>query len=477
MKKFPDWSRKLMIILFWVLVWQAATMIIRNRIFLVGPLDTMRALTVQIAAPSFWKAVGFSFGRISLGFFSAFGVGLVTGAAACRFRFLGELLAAPIQMMKSIPVASFVILALIWTGSENLSVFITFVVVYPMIHLATAAGLESTDRKLLEAAKVFGVPLWKKAVYLFRPALYPYLQTACRTALGMGFKSGIAAEVIGVPDGSIGEGLYMAKIYLSTAELFSWTLAIILVSMGFERLVLFALKQAAAWGEAKETASGELGTAAAWKEADQAKEADQDDQAPREPKRQGMDILIEHLSKSYGEQKVLSDLNLTFPEGTISCLTAPSGAGKTTLFRILMGLEKADSGRVLGLENQRIGAVFQEDRLLEAYSAIQNLRFVTGSRYKNEELMHTAERLLPAGSLQKPVRTFSGGMKRRAAILRALLAPSDVILMDEPFTGLDEGTKGRAIEIIKEFSGDKILIIVTHGPEDAGLLGARIVRL
>lgn len=248
MKNLPRWAKQTAIVLFWLLCWQALSLLIRNRILLVGPVETLRALSEQVVLRSFWQAVGFSTGRICLGFLLAFFGGLLTGALAFRFPFLGELLAPPIQLLKTIPVASFVILALIWTGSEKLSILISFIVVYPVIYVATVTGLEHTDRKLLEIAKVFRVPAWRTAMFVYRPAIYPYLASACRTALGMGFKSGIAAEVIGVPDGSIGEGLYMAKIYLSTAELFTWTLVIILAGVAFEKLFLIVLRAAAGRG-------------------------------------------------------------------------------------------------------------------------------------------------------------------------------------------------------------------------------------
>ena len=248
MNKLPDWFRKTLIILFWLLLWQGLSLAVRNQIFLVGPIETFRALSAQITSAAFWKAIGFSFGRISLGFFLAFAAGLLTGSLASFFPFFGELLSPAVQFMKSIPVASFVILALIWTGSENLSVFIAFLVVFPVIHVNTIAGIQSTDKKLLEMAFVFRIPPVKKALTIYRTALYPYLKSACKTALGMGFKSGIAAEVIGVPDGSIGEGLYMAKIYLSTAELFAWTVTIIVLSTLFEILFLFLMKLLAGKG-------------------------------------------------------------------------------------------------------------------------------------------------------------------------------------------------------------------------------------
>jgi len=248
MKKFPDWSKKTAIILFWLLLWKVLATTIHNPIFLVGPAETLKALSVLVVSPEFWSAVCFSFGRISLGFFLALAAGLLTGTLSYWKPFIDELLAPPIHGMKSIPVASFVILALIWTGSKNLSVFISFIVVYPMIHMSTQAGLSSTDPKLLEMARIFHVPMWKQALYIYRISLYPYLSSSIKTALGMGFKSGIAAEVIGVPDGSIGAGLYMSKIYLSIAELFAWTLVIVLLSILFEKLFLFLLKKAAGKG-------------------------------------------------------------------------------------------------------------------------------------------------------------------------------------------------------------------------------------
>ena len=143
--------------------------------------------------------------------------------------------------LKAVPVASFVILALIWAGSRNLSVVISFLVVLPVVYVNTMAGLKSTDKKLLEMAAVFRMPLWRKIRFIYLPALVPHLVSGCRIALGMSWKSGAAAEVIGLPEHSIGEHLYMAKIYLETADLFAWTLVIILVSALFERIVLFLI--------------------------------------------------------------------------------------------------------------------------------------------------------------------------------------------------------------------------------------------
>ncbi|NNJ29784.1 ABC transporter permease subunit [Bacteroides xylanolyticus] len=233
--------KKAGIILFWLLIWQAASLAVHNSIILVGPLDVILALLNQIGLADFWKTIGYSFGKINLGFLSAFAAGILAGTAACRYPLIGDFLSPLMALIKSVPVASFVILALIWAGSENLSVIIGFLVVFPIIYIQTIAGIKSTDHHLLEMADVFQMSEAKRFFYLYRPALLPYLASGCRVALGMSWKSGIAAEVIGVPLHSIGEKLYLSKIYLSTADLFAWTLVIILLSAIFESFFLWLL--------------------------------------------------------------------------------------------------------------------------------------------------------------------------------------------------------------------------------------------
>ncbi len=234
------WRRPL-IILFWIFIWQLAAWLIHNNIILVGPADAGLALLRLIPTGDFWLSIGHSFVKISLGFVLAFASGLALGGAAYRFPLLREFLAPILSLLKSIPVASFVILALIWVGSRNLAVFIAFLVVLPMIYVNTLAGLESTDPKLLEMARIFRVPPLKQLRYIYLPALLPYLLSSCKVALGMSWKSGVAAEVIGIPDSSIGEQLYMSKIYLDTANLFAWTFVIIVISALFERFFLALL--------------------------------------------------------------------------------------------------------------------------------------------------------------------------------------------------------------------------------------------
>lgn len=230
--------RKLLIIAFWLLLWQLLALVIHNPILMVGPFETLRTLGALFRTTMFWQSLAFSFVRIIAGFLIGSAVGILLAWGSYRYPFLEELLAPFILALKAVPVASFVIILLIWAGNRMLSLYISALVVLPLLYLNTLSGLKATDPKLLEMATVFHMPTTRRLRFIYLQALVPYLYSAFQTALGMAWKSGVAAEVIGQPLGSMGNGLYNAKIYLETGELLSWTIAIILISYLFERLFL-----------------------------------------------------------------------------------------------------------------------------------------------------------------------------------------------------------------------------------------------
>ena len=228
-------------VLFWLAVWQAAAMAIGQEVFLVSPVQALRCLLRLLPQADFWHRVGFSAGRILLGF----GLGVVCSAAlavAAEICPAAEVLIAPVlQLVKATPVASFIILALVWVRGASLSVLISFLMVLPVLYGAVRTGIRAADPQLLEMAKVFRLPLGRRLRAVWLPAVLPAFRQGCSVALGICWKSGVAAEVIGLPNGSIGDALYRAKITLSTGELFAWTFVIILLSAAFEKLFLRAL--------------------------------------------------------------------------------------------------------------------------------------------------------------------------------------------------------------------------------------------
>lgn len=180
------------------------------------------------------------------------------------------------------------------------------------------------------------------------------------------------------------------------------------------------------------------------------------------------DIVLNDVCRAFGEKTVLHNLSICLKAGTITGLMAPSGAGKTTLLRILMGLEQPQQGTITGLEGLRISAVFQEDRLCDYLNAVDNIRLVSPSVPK-QQARQALEAVGLGGSAEQPVRELSGGMRRRVAILRALLAPYDLLLMDEPFRGLDVETKAIVMEDVRMRCAGRTVLLVTH---DVGELDA-----
>lgn len=208
---------------------------------MVSPVSVLVRVGQLAVTAEFWHSILFSLVRIAGGFLLAATAGVLLAGLAARFRRVEELLAPLILAIKAIPVASFIILVLIWVSSRNLSVLISFLMVLPVVYTNVLSGIRCTDPQLLEMAQVFDLPALRCIRYIYVSQVLPYFRAACTVALGLCWKSGIAAEVIGIPKGSMGEKLYSAKIYLDTPDLFAWTIVIVLISLAFERLFLAGL--------------------------------------------------------------------------------------------------------------------------------------------------------------------------------------------------------------------------------------------
>ena len=233
-------------VVFWLAVWQLAAAAIGQEVFLVSPLQAAGTLVQLLPQPDFWQRVGFSAGHILLGFLLGAVCSVVCSVAAERWVWVDALLSPVMLLVKATPVASFIILALVWVSGKSLSILISFLMVLPVLYGAVRTGIKSADPQLLEMARVFRLPLARRVKAIWLPAVLPAFRQGCSVALGICWKSGVAAEVIGLPDGSIGDALYRAKITLSTGELFAWTFVIILLSAAFEKLFLALLDKAVA---------------------------------------------------------------------------------------------------------------------------------------------------------------------------------------------------------------------------------------
>ncbi len=231
------------IIIFWLIVWQIAAMAVNQAILLPKPVMVGKTLLRFLGESEFWLAITHSLLKIMLGFFLAMILGSGLAFLGAKFSFVHQLIYPILSIIKATPVASFIILALIWIKSANLSTFIAFLMVLPMFYANIYQGLKNVDVKLLEVAKVFGLNKRRTFREVYLPSLKPYLISTCTIGLGFAWKSGVAAEVIGLPAKTIGNQLYYAKVYLQTDELFAWTAAIIVLSIFLEKLLLKILKK------------------------------------------------------------------------------------------------------------------------------------------------------------------------------------------------------------------------------------------
>jgi NitT/TauT family transport system permease protein len=223
-------------------VWQIAAMAVGERILLASPVAVIARLFTLIPEPNFFGAIWFSFIRIVGGFMIGLFSGTLLAIAAGRFSSVDIFLKPVMATVKSVPVASFIVIALIWLSSSELSVFISFLIVLPVVYANVLGGIRSIPREMNIMADVYHMPWHKRLIYIWLPAVRPYLMSACSSALGMSWKAGVAAEVIGLPTGSLGEAVYDAKIYFNTTDLLAWTVVIVAVSVVFEKIFMLLLK-------------------------------------------------------------------------------------------------------------------------------------------------------------------------------------------------------------------------------------------
>lgn len=446
------WLQNTLAIVFWLCVWQAVSMAVASSLILASPLAVLKTLAGLVPTAAFWHTVCQSTARILAGFFLGLFGGLALACLSAACAFVRVLLHPLILTIKSVPVASFTVLALFWlSNAANLSMLISFLMVVPVVYANTLEALLSVDAALPEMAKVFRLGAVRTARYIYAPAAAPGVRAACRVGLGLCWKSGVAAEVIGITAGSLGEMLYNAKLLLSAPDLFAWTLVIILLSFGFEKLFLAAL------GLAEQAVCRRCPPPMRHRAA-----------APAA-------LQADGVWKSFHGNAVLCGVTQRFAPGEAVCVMAPSGAGKTTLLRLMLGLVKPDRGSI-SPAGAKLSCAFQEERLVPGLSAVGNVLLACPCTRAQAESAFGALGF-EAHTMHQPVCELSGGQQRRVSLARAMLADSAAVLLDEPFKGLDDEAKAAAAAFVRENAAGRAVVCVTHDAADAGLLAARTVTL
>lgn len=439
----------------WIVVWEVASLLVDSDLLLASPIATALRLAALVVTPGFWSIVLFSLVRIFLGFALGFVAALLLAGLAHAHPAVGTLMAPALQALKSTPLVCVIVLLLMWVGPRQVSLIAVFLVVFPAMYFSAAEALDALDAGVGEMLACFRVSRWRRFLAHVWPGMLPFLRASAENVCGMSWKAGVAAELIGAPLGSIGERIYQSKILLETADLFSWTLVVILFAWLSGRLFLRLLDASGAWA---------LSHAVPHK----APAGDAPAMGSGEPR-------LEDAEIGYPGKVVAGPLDLDLAPSSRSMLTAASGAGKTTLLRSLAGLLPLVSGRCDG--TGRVSMVFQEARLVGGLSVRDNVLLTAAGALGPDEADGLLGELVPDIDPATSPAELSGGQRRRVELARALAAPSDCVFLDEPFAALDDDAHERACSFVLRHLGGRTLLVASHDGRDAERLGARELEI
>ena len=353
-----------------------------------------------------------------------------------------------IVVTRSIPVISFVLIALLWFSPPYLPIFIAIVTMFPVLYQNTLTGLENTDNKLIEMAKVFGKSPYQGFVSIYLPASKSFIYDGISTSMGFGWRAIIIGEVLAQPIHGIGTAMKQAQAYINVSELIAWTIIAVAVSYMFEGIIKLIRKM---HFEIKlpKPVSFELKINNQYAEI--------------------KTISTQYIEKRFNDKLIISSLTTTFDNQNISCIKGPSGKGKTTLLRIISQLEKPDSGQISLSKTFQIAYSFQDVRLLPWLTVSENIAYVLRhKRVHKQEISNMVAFLLDKMEMVEHAHKYphelSGGQQQRIGLARALAAKSDVLLLDEPLTGLDNDLKIRINDFLSEWIAAyrPIVVWATH---------------
>ncbi|HZK20365.1 MAG TPA: ATP-binding cassette domain-containing protein, partial [Treponemataceae bacterium] len=412
---------------------------------------------------SYWTLIGVSTLRVIRSFAFSFVLSILLGTIAGKFLLFRQFLSFPMGIIKATPVISFILLAIFWFKTNSVPVFIGVLMTLPVMTGGVIAGIQHIDKKLDDMCTIYGLNVSEKFFSFYVPSVAPYVVNSSLTSFSLTWKVVVASEVIALPQRSIGFALQTAKVQLETADVFAWTVSIVLVSFLLESLLSFALKHI---GVAK--ISIRLP-----KKNDTVQPLNMNVQT---------DISIDNFTMSRGGKSLFNDFSIHFAAHSITAIIAPSGGGKTSLFDCIAGLLKPDSGSIVK-QDGAISYLFQEPRLLPSLSVLENIALPLQKLFSSEKAKKRACYYLQKVGLSEKKTALStelsGGEKQRAALARAFAYPSSVLLMDEAFQSQDIRLKTQLGKLFKSLLTEepKTVVMVTHDIREAIELAERILVL
>lgn len=465
---------KIITCLFWLAVWQAAAWLTASELLLPGPADALLALGGLAQTGKFYMDIGWTAARCIIAMVLSFAAGIPAAVVSYKSRAARSLLSLPVGFFKAVPVMAIIIYVILLAQSEWVAVIVCFFMCFPIVYTNILEGLDAMPAEYLEVGSVYELSGLETVKYIYVPGLMPQIKAAISLTAGLSWKAVVAAEVLSIPKYSLGYEMINAKYYLETADLFAYIFVIVVMSMAFEKVINIGLRHIEWKGYEGSRLKGRR---------DSMRKASMI--SPAAPQ-----IEICHLTKTFEDKSVLDDVSLTFEEGKVTAIMGPSGQGKTTMARIIAGLETADSGRVFcdGTDSSGAGEryagkrcaggtafLFQEDRLMPWLNIYDNITIGGGDSNRIKEL---ARQLEIERELWKLPDELSGGQRHRAALARTFAADTPLMILDEPFRGLDAALKERIIDRLWESeTAGKTVILITHSAEDAGRLADKVVEL
>lgn len=427
---------------FWLAVWVLVAALVAQPLILPGSGAVALALLRLICDAGTWAILAGSGARILGGLALAAVCGGLLAGISVRSRAFARLVAPALSFVKATPVACVVVLLLIWLGSARVSIAAVFLMALPGVYFSLVEGLSQVDKPLEQMFRLHGVRGWRLfCAHTWREVL-PFVLSCARAVIGMSWKAGVAAELIGMAVGTVGERIYQAKLLIETADLLAWTVLVVAASWACERVLVWLLRVSGpvAWGAAVRAHGHGL----------------------RGRARAAGDGAAAELALAVGDRApwapALDGLVLNVPAGGRICVMGASGMGKSTLLSLAAG------------ECAPCSMVFQDARLVESASALDNVLACADARADASSATALLRLLVPGVDVHARVTELSGGQRRRVEIARALLCPGDAVILDEPFTGLDAAARDACAEVVLDLLDGRMLLLATHDAVDARAL-------
>ncbi len=489
--KMNKQGKMIFVCLAWLAVWEVASLLVDSDLLLPGPIAAAMALVGMLGERAFYLNVLATLLRVVISMAVSFAAGMLLAWAAYRRDAVRVALAPVISFLKSVPVMAIIIYVILVASSDWVAIIVCVFMCLPIVYTNVLGGLDTVSREHLELADVYGLSSKQMIRLVYIPEIRPSINSALSLVCGISWKAVIAAEVLSIPQFSLGYPMLNAKYYLETPELVAYIVVIVAVSMGFERVVKAAFVKSPRMGVG---ACAHVGIG-------QSVEAVQAGDGMKCPPT----IELSHVYKSYGDKSVLDDFSLRLVPG-VTALVGPSGRGKTTVVRLVLGLTAADGGvcevrrgadaalRVesgggepcevgfsgsegpcKGLAGRPVATLFQEDRLLPHLSVYDNIAL---SGAGEGELREMARKLEIEQVLEEYPEALSGGMKHRVAMARAFLCRSGLLILDEPLRGLDDELRDRILtRLWEQVTDDRTVLLISHDIDLCKKLSERIIYI